>query len=584
MKMERMTSRLVLAAAMVMGCPVAAFSAASQGNPLAFDPAAYTTLNITVDGAPMEVRRYHVVYVARPIKMAATQPPRGMGPPAGMAPPTGMQPPAGMGPANGMNNPGAGGTSLPDPYAYQSMYVYVPKSAYSNSNAAIILQVSNSGWFTSAAADRVTEGGKFVSTNDTDNTGAALKAGYVVVSAGTRSRGAKADDGSWAGKAPAVVVDAKAAVRYLRFNDAVMPGSAERIVITGTSGGGGLSVAVAASGNSPDYYPYLAEIGAAGMDASGKSTLRDDIFATVAYCPITDLGHADIAYEWQYNAVRTDTNTARGQYPEAMQKASATLAAQYPAYLASLGLKREDGALLTAASMQDAIIAQVKKSAETALSRGATIPAIGEDFVLESRTGATKLRNDWLTVENGKVRTIDYTNYLKFVTSATALKVVPAFDATASTGNKGVIGENTLFGPADIEYFNFTEFAWNHNEVKGDATGADDVGKPWSAYIADPATKLDEQIRMVNPMPYLNSTADSAPYWYVRHGLVDRDTSFAVELALYYGIRNDPSVKDVNFQLAWLKGHAGNYDVQEAYAWIAGVLAKAGDPNPRAGR
>jgi hypothetical protein len=64
--------------------------------------------------------------------------------------------------------------------------------------------------------------------------------------------------------------------------DTVMPGSAERIVITGTSGGGGLSVAVAASGNSPDYYPYLAEIGAAGIDANGKSSIRDDVFATVA--------------------------------------------------------------------------------------------------------------------------------------------------------------------------------------------------------------------------------------------------------------------------------------------------------------
>ena len=106
--------------------------------------------------------------------------------------------------------------SFTDPYAYQSMYIYVPQSAYSNPKTAIILQVNNAGWFTSAAQDRVVEGGKFVSTNDTDNTGVALKAGYVVVSAGTRSRGAKAADDSWAGKAPAVVVDAKAAIRYLR--------------------------------------------------------------------------------------------------------------------------------------------------------------------------------------------------------------------------------------------------------------------------------------------------------------------------------------------------------------------------------
>ncbi len=54
--------------------------------PLRFDPASYTTLTIAVDGAPMEVRRYHVVYVSKPVRMAAQQPRGMMGgpPPAGM--------------------------------------------------------------------------------------------------------------------------------------------------------------------------------------------------------------------------------------------------------------------------------------------------------------------------------------------------------------------------------------------------------------------------------------------------------------------------------------------------------------------
>ena len=194
-----------------------------------------------------------------------------------------------------------------------------------------------------------------------------------------------------------------------------------------------------------------------------------------------------------------------------------------------------------------------------------------------------KIRNEWLTVENGKVKEIDYRNYLKFVASATALKMVPAFDATGNTGNKLLSGENSLFGPANIEYSNFTEYAWNNNEVSGDGSGFDDTGKKWAAYIADPATILDDQIRMVNPMTYLNSSADSAPYWYIRHGMVDRDTSFAVELALYHAIRMDPSVKDVSFKLAWMQGHGGNYDVQEAYAWIAGVLSRAENPIPGTG-
>ena len=102
------------------------------------------------------------------------------------------------------------------------------------------------------------------------------------MSAGTRSRTLQDMNGAYVGHAPAVVVDAKAAIRYLRYNDAAMLGTTDRILITGTSGGGGLSVAISASGNSPDYYPYLAAIGAAGVtyDAQSgaySSTLNDDV-------------------------------------------------------------------------------------------------------------------------------------------------------------------------------------------------------------------------------------------------------------------------------------------------------------------
>jgi hypothetical protein len=514
---------------------------------LAFNPENCTTLNVTVDGAPTQLRQYKVIYVAKPIKMASTQPNYG---------PNGYM----------------GDVTLDDVYGYQTMYILVPEKSYNNTTTAIFLMVGNGGWRTTAASTRITDGAALVGTGTSDNVGAALKAGYIVVNAGTRSRGAKAADGNWAGKAPAVVVDAKAAIRYLRLNDSLMPGSAERIIITGGSGGGGLSVAVAASGNSPDYYPYLNEIGAAGIDNSGRSTIRDDIFATVAYCPITDLGNADIAYEWQYDRVRTAANTSGGTYSSAMQNASAALAAAYPTYLASLKLKMEDGTPLTADRMDDAIVMQLKKETEKMIAKGLVIPAIGENFVVSTMLGTLNIPNDWLTVRNGKVTDINYVNYLNFVTKASSLKGVPAFDSTAVTGTRVLSGENSLYGSNALEYSNFMEWAWNNNEVKGDGSGIDDTGKTWAQYIADPSTTLDDQIKMVSPMPYLNSTADSAPYWYYRHGMLDRDTSFAVELGLYYALINDPSVKDVNFRLSWMQGHGGNWDVEEAFAWIAGIL------------
>jgi hypothetical protein len=118
----------------------------------------------------------------------------------------------------------------------------------------------------------------------------ALSKGYVVASAGTRGRTTKNANGTFTGKSPAALIDLKAAIRYLKFNDSVMPGDANKIISNGTSAGGAMSTLIGATGNNPDYEPYLKALGAA------KAT--DDIFAVSAYCPITNLDHADIAYEW----------------------------------------------------------------------------------------------------------------------------------------------------------------------------------------------------------------------------------------------------------------------------------------------
>jgi hypothetical protein len=517
---------------------------------LTFDPGAYETLNIILDGQPVEVRKYTVTYVANPIEMQQS--------------------------SSGGGFPW-GGTPAPfDPYGYQKMIIYVPQSAYSNTETAVILNVNNAGWMTSAVGTSVTDGGAYVSGSNTDATGAALAAGYVVVNAGTRSRGALGADGSWPGKAPAVVVDAKAAIRYLRLNDAAIPGSSEKIIITGTSGGGGLSVAVAASGNSADYYPYLQEIGAAGFDAGGSSTLRDDVYATVAYCPITDLGNADIAYEWQYGFLRTEANGT----PADQIAAAAELAARYPTYVASLGLETETGAPLTAEGIREAIVDFVTRDIEEAIAgetAGVGIPALGENFTFPGFSFGdfvvpdTVAENDWLEVQNGAITFFDYDKYLTFVSKCSALKGVPSFDSTAVTGTTALSGENSLFGSKEVEYANFAQWSWDNNQIPGDGSGPDDTGKTWDQYIT--GSELEKQIKMVSPLPYLGKDdADAAPFWYVRHGMRDRDTAFAVELLLYYGVYNDSSVKDLNFELAWLEGHGGNYDVQEAYAWVADIL------------
>ncbi|MDC4357846.1 subtype B tannase [Acinetobacter baumannii] len=504
-----------------------------------------TTVNLTVDGQAMKVTQYRIVYVAKPVKMASTQ-----------------------------ATLGGGTTTISDPYAYQTLIISIPEGKENDQKTAMYLQFNNGGWWASPVKTNINEGANLVSTNDTDNYGAALKAGYIVVDVGTRGRGIRSYDGTWAGKAPAVIVDAKAAIRYLRLNDTLLPGSAEKIIITGTSGGGGLISTVAASGNSPDYLSYLAEIGAAGVrgsDTSLTSTVKDNVFAVVAYCPINNLANADLGYEWQYNASRNDSNTGNlngVSYSAGPQlTASKEIAEKFPMYLQTLNLKLPNGQQLTAENMPDQIKEQIKSEIERQLAKGTPVPNFGENFVSSKAT----LVNDWLKHDGSKVTEIDYQKFLNYVAANQALKTVVAFDAVGVNGNTAISGETNLFGDSQNEYNNFTQWSWDHNSKTADGSGQDDTGLSWENYLnsnSSTANLLKDQLKMVNPIAYLNTTTDTAPYWYIRHGMLDRDTSFAMQMILYYAVTNDPKVKDTNFKLPYLTGHAGNYDVQEAFKWI----------------
>ncbi|MEU0781726.1 subtype B tannase [Streptomyces sp. NPDC006173] len=526
-----------------------------QDAALAFDSTAYTTITVSVDGRPMNVRWYkEICYVASPVAAAAQQP----------------------------SGPGGGSTTIPNTACgYESMNVFVPESAFRNQQAPIYFAVNNSGWMASYLKASVTNGASY--TSATSNVGAALKAGYVFADVANRSRGLIGADGTSPGKAPAAVVDAKAAVRYLRLNDAAMSGSAERIVVNGTSGGGALSSILGASGNSDEYNPYLAAIGAAGIDAKDRSTLRDDVFAVNAYCPITDLGNADSAYEWLYNILGTRDTTSENPSPVD----AAAIAAQFPAYEKNLGLRNPDGSRLTAANMLDTIRQEVIRSAETYLKADPanTIPPLGGTFEIQSGgpggPPTTKSYvNDWIDADNttGKVLSVDMAKYLAFVATQATLKTTPAFDAVGVNGNTTSGTETNLFGPPTQKYMNYTEYSWNHNNVAGDGSGIDDTGLTWDQYTSKKSTTVDDQVHLIDPMDFVGTGADTAPNWYVRNGTRDRDTAFIISLNLDRALEADKQVKNVNYQLAWNQPHAGNYDVPEAMAWIADVVRKAGTP------
>lgn len=476
----------------------------------------------------------------------------------------------------------------------QRISIYVPEGA--DKNSPIIFMVNNGGWRSDAYKDRTqvksygTETqtdrsgntrevtvGDYKSDSDTDAVGRALAEGYVVVSHGARSRGDGLTAGEYMGHSPATMTDTKAAIRYLKYNSEALPaGDTDKIVITGTSGGGALSTVVAASGNSPDYFPSLYEIGAAGIElVDGKyvSTLGDDVFAVIAYCPITDFRGADMAYEWTYGETRErlyaeGAMSYKGADQATVMANSDTLKAAYPAYIESLGLLTEDGKALTAETLREGIIALMNAEIQE------SVKEIGVEKMRADIAGSTYGDSAWLKLNDDGTYTYDYDEHLYFVAKNTALKIACAF-SNAGTGYGEFMNEDNLFGGPENEYSPFEFLSWELDAIAGNGVGKDDTGLTWEEYLAtDEGKELSKQIRMTSAVDYLvdSSDGDTAPYWYVRHGMKDRDTSFAVEAVLYYAMINDEAIKDVDFEFAWLQPHSGNYDVNEAYSWLKSIL------------
>ncbi|MFJ7231585.1 hypothetical protein ACIQVF_18840 [Streptomyces tendae] len=530
---------------------------------LDFDSAVYTTIGVTVDDRPVNVRWYkEICYVANPVAAAAQQP----------------------------GGPGGGTTTIPNTACgYQSMNVFVPESAFGDQRAPVYFAVNNSGWMASYVKAGVTAGASYDSS--TSNVGAALKAGYVFVDVANRSRGLVGADGSSPGKAPAAAVDAKAAVRYLRLNDAAMPGSAERIVVNGTSGGGALASILGAVRQRrrvrpPPRRDRRRRHRRQGPQHPARRRLRrqrllpDHRPRQRRHRLRVALQRPRYARRHRLQPLTRRRRSHRGALRGIREEPGA--------------VRNPDGTRLTAATLLDTVEKEVVRSAETYLEADPahTIPPLGGTFEIASGgpggPPTTKSYvNDWIDVDTatGKVRSVDMTRYLAFVATQATLKTTPAFDAVGVNGNTSSRTETNLFGPPTQAYLNYTEYGWNHNDVAGDGSGLDDTGLTWKQYTAKQSTTVDDQVHLINPMDFVGTRADTAPNWYVRHGTRDRDTAFTVSVNLDRALAADKQVTNLDYRLAWNQPHAGNYDVPEAMAWIADAVQKAGAPpaSPRRG-
>ena len=351
----------------------------------------------------------------------------------------------------------------------------------------------------------------------------ALAAGYVVVSPGARGRDNVTSSGRYYGKAPAAIVDLKAAVRYVRSNKGRIPGNTDRIVSSGSSAGGALSALLGASGDSPMYDAYLKQIGAA--DAS------DAIFASGDWCPITDLDHADMAYEWTFGSLAT---SGAGSVDRAVSR---QLAGGYGDYLASLKLTGTGGfGALTAGTYSNYLL---KTFLEPSATRYLTaLPAAARASYLA--------RNPWITWSGGAATF----TFAKFVAHVGRLKGAPAFDGFTLTSP-----ETIEFGDETTNARHFTLYSLRH--------GSGNAGERLDS-------DLPTKINLMNPMYFIGQrNASRARNWWIRVGTSDTDTSPAIVGNLATSLENLGD--NVNALMYWDAGHGANEDAPDFITWIGKI-------------
>lgn len=209
-------------------------------------------------------------------------------------------------------------------------------SNYTAATAPIIFPVNTAGYSAQAAPTAYSY----------DGLSSYLDAGYIYVYAGMRGRDNGYDSSNnltYSGGAPWGVTDLKAAIRYYRYNASILPGNTDSIFTFGMSGGGAQSSLAGATGDSELYFDYLTSIGAAMKDESGNY-ISDAVTGAMCWCPITSLDYADEAYEWNMGQYATTDTRADSTWTSAI---SDDLADAYATYLNELGLKDENGTVLT---------------------------------------------------------------------------------------------------------------------------------------------------------------------------------------------------------------------------------------------
>ncbi len=437
-----------------------------------------------------------------------------------------------------------------------------------------------------------------------------MAAGFIYVHAGLRGKDSNAD--SYVGNAPWGVTDLKAAVRYLRYNSASLPGSMDRIFVFGHSGGGAQSSVMGTSGDSPLYTTYLEHLGAA-MTFSDGTAISDAIAGVMAWCPITSLNVGNAAYEWNMGQFVSSETRAEGTWTAAYSK---DLAAAFAETVNGLGLTDSKGTALKlernsegvylAGSYYDHVVAEITTSLNNFLAdttfpytpssrqmagmepgsggggpsgQGATPPSgeapggqnPGGESSGSSTTYATveeyiaylNGENPWVTYDSAS-NTATITGLQGFVTSQkNPSKDVGAFDAPDRSATENIVMGK---GTQGLHFSKLSRDVLAANEsTYSSLTGwsGDYAASMWETDFAttdEVGGDVVSREQMYEPLYYLlksqggQSSSRVAPNWRIRSGITQEDAASTVEINLALALQALGGTK-VDFATVWGQGH-----------------------------
>ncbi|MCC8357688.1 MAG: hypothetical protein LJU34_07675 [Oscillospiraceae bacterium] len=459
------------------------------------------------------------------------------------------------------------------------MNIFVP-AAYMTEDGKLTSAVVNGYNAQTAPIIYVVDMGGYAEANAVSASRVAdyLAAGYVVASPSTRGKATTDEDGNFVGKGAASLADLKAGVRFLKYNDDVLAGSAEMIVVTGTSAGGAMSALLGTTGNNAAYDEYLEEIGAI-------MTEGDDVYACQCYCPITSMEYLDEAYEW-YVYGQTEYNGT--ELTEFQQQLSLDLAALYPDYVNSLGLEDGDGNVLTldglregsyydyiVALLGESLAAYIEENYSTTVSGMSSYTYIDEEAA-QAYIDELNADGEWVSMETttasvstGPSTIVEYVSGVSCTVASlddfvSALyprgKSCPSTDALDYSG-----AANQVFGTADTDLVHYSTVIASLL-AENDYSGLAGYEEDYAASYAE-AYDHEDTVALLNPLNYLQDS-DTAAYFRIRVGTADEHAPVTQSLNLALALETYTDAT-VNYAFAWEQPHGeAEINANDLMDWI----------------